>query len=639
MLAAPAQLAAAEPPEHIWSRAFTATPVDTFNAFVAVSDIIRDPTGGVVIVGPFHGSADFGGGAIVSRSFASGWEGSDAYAAKFDASGNCAWSHVLLRLGEFLVHSEIIRSLAVGNDGNLIIVGVLNGPVDFVGTTLVSNFLDAFVARYTPDDGLRWAKRFGITGPLFGNSAQGVAVDADDNIVVIGSFSGRIDFGGGVMQSFGASDVFLAKLDTAGGHVWSRRYGGAGYEEGRSVAIDDAGHIHVAGTGEIDLGGGPLAPGNFFTGELDASAMHIRSNAMRVDSGGPQLQPQGSPLLLNETGNLCMVGNLLSNSFVTFGGQTLYGPLGYLAFFDATVAYRWHSTWELNRDVRVSFDAGTIDMCGSFSGTLEIGDRSLVSVGGADAYIARFDQDGAPIWALSFGGPGDDRADATLAGTDDELWVGGRFSDGIELGDATYSGSAGFLARFVHVPPAPIMEVSLFPSTGAIEVRWNVTTEQPVDTLTVLRGTPPASPAPVFTTLFGSGSGSFVDGDVVGGRVYQYQLVVTTPQGVEYRSSTVTATPNVPTFVNTLAQNAPNPFNPTTSIAYSLKNRAEVSISIYDATGIRVRRIEEGVRDAGEHIVEWDGRDDTGNVVGTGVYFYRLEGVPGVAPRKMVLIK
>jgi flagellar hook assembly protein FlgD len=95
----------------------------------------------------------------------------------------------------------------------------------------------------------------------------------------------------------------------------------------------------------------------------------------------------------------------------------------------------------------------------------------------------------------------------------------------------------------------------------------------------------------------------------------------------------------VPVFSNVLGQNAPNPFNPTTSIVYSLSDRAEVAVSIYDVAGVRVRRIDQGVRDAGEYAVEWDGRDDAGIVVGTGVYFYRLDGVSGVAPKKMVLLK
>jgi len=111
---------------------------------------------------------------------------------------------------------------------------------------------------------------------------------------------------------------------------------------------------------------------------------------------------------------------------------------------------------------------------------------------------------------------------------------------------------------------------------------------------------------------------------------------VTNPEGTEFRSS---ATVTMPVFANSLEQNAPNPFVPTTSIAYSLSERASIVVSIFDVAGALVRRIEQGARDPGEYAIEWDGRDDLGHRVGSGVYFYRLEGIAGVAPRKMVLLK
>jgi flagellar hook assembly protein FlgD len=52
-----------------------------------------------------------------------------------------------------------------------------------------------------------------------------------------------------------------------------------------------------------------------------------------------------------------------------------------------------------------------------------------------------------------------------------------------------------------------------------------------------------------------------------------------------------------------------------------------------------VRRIDQGSQDPGEYAAEWDGRDEAGRVVASGVYFYRLEGVTGVTPRKTVLLK
>ena len=592
-----------------------------------------DAAGGVVAACDFHGSIDFGGGPVVSHPWSvSLGEYIDVCVARFDSLGEHTWSRVVA--GATYMRAQ---SLTIDAQGNLVMVGDFRGTADFGGVSLTSTFADAFVAKFDPDGDVLWAKRFGLSGPL-GNVAEDVAIDADGNIVVIGTLSGRMDFGGGVIQSFGSWDVFLVKLDSAGGHVWTRRFGSAGNQQGTCLAIDGRGHLIVAGhvSNSIDLGGGPLATNGdqeAFVADLDDQGGHMWS---RVIHG--QIQYIDFDIDASASGRVA-VGLLFGNSIDLGDGEVLYGQGSLVAVYDVTGAYRWKFYPEHQGVFDATFDDHErLVVCGLFSGLLDIGGQRLASVGDTDGYIARFDADGAFEWVTQVGGDGRDAVTQIVDAGHDVRVMGG-FDDGIDLGDSHYDGSATFLARFGHVPPAPVVDVSLFPSAGAIEVRWNVTTEQPLDTLTILRGTPPASLQPIFTTPFGAGNGSFVDHDVAGGRAYQYQLVVTTPQGVEFRSSTVTATATVPTFANTLAQNAPNPFNPSTSINYSVSARAEVAVEIFDVSGVRVRRIEEGVRDAGAYAVEWNGRDDAGNVVGTGVYFYRLDGVGGVAPKKMVLLK
>lgn len=94
-----------------------------------------------------------------------------------------------------------------------------------------------------------------------------------------------------------------------------------------------------------------------------------------------------------------------------------------------------------------------------------------------------------------------------------------------------------------------------------------------------------------------------------------------------------------PAPIAILGQNFPNPFNPSTTIEYSLSARARAVMSIYNSEGALVVRLDQGVREAGPYRVEWNGRDAAGKPVGSGVYFYRLEGELRTAPRKMVLLK
>jgi hypothetical protein len=89
----------------------------------------------------------------------------------------------------------------------------------------------------------------------------------------------------------------------------------------------------------------------------------------------------------------------------------------------------------------------------------------------------------------------------------------------------------------------------------------------------------------------------------------------------------------------TLEQNVPNPFNPSTSIKIGLPADARVELSIYDSGGRLVRTLVDGRLAAGFRSVTWDGTDDTGTRVSSGVYFYRLEVGGETITRKMVLLK
>jgi len=96
--------------------------------------------------------------------------------------------------------------------------------------------------------------------------------------------------------------------------------------------------------------------------------------------------------------------------------------------------------------------------------------------------------------------------------------------------------------------------------------------------------------------------------------------------------------PRIPTrFI--LDQNYPNPFNPTTTIRYGLVQSVSVSIKIYNLLGQEVCTLMNGNQDAGYYLVTWDGLDDSGIKVASGIYIYRIQAGEYIAIRKMVLMK
>jgi hypothetical protein len=93
-----------------------------------------------------------------------------------------------------------------------------------------------------------------------------------------------------------------------------------------------------------------------------------------------------------------------------------------------------------------------------------------------------------------------------------------------------------------------------------------------------------------------------------------------------------------------LGQNYPNPFNPETWIPYQLAHSADVTVKIYRATGEIVRVLDIGYKQAGvykdrDSSVYWDGRDESGQKVGSGVYFYTIKADNFTATKKMLVRK
>ena len=89
----------------------------------------------------------------------------------------------------------------------------------------------------------------------------------------------------------------------------------------------------------------------------------------------------------------------------------------------------------------------------------------------------------------------------------------------------------------------------------------------------------------------------------------------------------------------TLHQNYPNPFNSRTTITYDLPAATEVTLTVYNILGQEVRRLGSDRRLAGAHSVAWDGADQGGQPVASGIYLYKLSYGTGSQSRKMILLK
>jgi hypothetical protein len=220
-----------------------------------------------------------------------------------------------------------------------------------------------------------------------------------------------------------------------------------------------------------------------------------------------------------------------------------------------------------------------------------------------------------------------------------------------------YGGLYGETYSYLDLAPkAPDSLAALFDSV-TVTINWKPNTEADLSHYTVYKDTlvgfTPDSSKIVGTVS--KDSSSFKDYDWEYGETYYYRLSAwdLTNNQSPYSDELVIQATDVPWTDETetqitqykLSQNYPNPFNPNTVIVYYLPDvgyqPAEVELTIYSVLGRVVRTLVKARQHPGEHRVVWDGKDDQGNDVASGIYLYRLRvsGIEFVRAKKMLLLR
>jgi hypothetical protein len=139
------------------------------------------------------------------------------------------------------------------------------------------------------------------------------------------------------------------------------------------------------------------------------------------------------------------------------------------------------------------------------------------------------------------------------------------------------------------------------------------------------------------SALIGRRERTYIDATAEAGSTRTYRLAAVLDDATERRSHEVTVT--AATLKTSLWQNVPNPFNPETTIEFALASPQTIELSVYDVRGTRVATLVSGPRPEGPQSVSWNGTDERGNRVASGVYVYRLTTNQGTFSRKMVLAR
>jgi hypothetical protein len=254
----------------------------------------------IAIVGDSQGTLDIGGGKT-----AQGGGVAAAFVAGFDTSLNPKF---LVQMGNGTI-DQSTHAVAWDKNDDLLITGNTKGAINFPGgmTLTPAGTQAAFVAKIKGDGSSTvWAKLFG-SGTAGG---EGIAASPSGDVFIAGDHTGDIDFGGGVLgNSFGAN-VYVAKLDGTGNHVWSHSFGDSNSQHARGLAVDAMGRAVIAGqySSKIDFGGGALtSAGNddMFVAKLDTHGCQVWAKSF-----GDSMLQSANALALDSMGNALVAGQM-----------------------------------------------------------------------------------------------------------------------------------------------------------------------------------------------------------------------------------------------------------------------------------------------------------------------------------------
>lgn len=405
--------------------------------------IAVDGEGNSYVAGFFCDTTTFGPGEPSQVELISAG-GGDIFVAKYDRFGSLLWA---TQAGGTASDSAV--GIAVDMFGNSYVTGFFGsgigkatatfGPGESNQTVLTGTSPfggDTFIAKYDSSGSLLWTTQAGGTGITMG---EAIAVDGQGNSYVTGYFGwgngvSTATFGSGeinqtvltsVTNSF---DIFVAKYDTKGALVWAKRTGGPDFDRAFGIAVDEAGSSYV--TGMFGLFSVGASTAHFGPGE---------ANETTLTSAG------SSDIFVGKYGNS---GELV---WVTRAGGagTDWG--------EAIAVYGVDNTYV----------SGSFQDTATF-GPGEAGQAVQFSSGGADAFVAKYDNEGSLRWVTRAGGPSDDWSSGIAVDEAGNGYVTGFFGEfGTAIATATF-GEGEANQTVLTSAGSHDISVAKFDSSGAL---------------------------------------------------------------------------------------------------------------------------------------------------------------------------
>jgi hypothetical protein len=467
-------------------------------------------------------------------------------------------------------------AIAIDDSGYVYITGLSSGGW--------STSDDYATVKYDAYGNKLWVKRY--NGPAnYWDHANAVAVDRSGNAYVTGwSF-----------DSDGYGDYATIKYYSNGDTAWVRRYDGPRhkYDVGTSITTDDSGNVYV--TGE-SVGTGTIIDYTTIKYYSDGDTAWVR----RYGGAG---NDRACAIALDGSGNAIVTGSSGTITYSNDGNELWADPVSGVAIAvdDSDNVYITGG-----RTIKYDRDGNKL-WTGAWGGVdIALGGSNNIYVTGAgsDFVTVKYDPNGDTVWVRRYGGPKNEylESHSVATGNSNNVYVTGTspsargYPDYLTIGYYS-NGDTAWTQRYDGRGYWDwATDIALDHAGNVYVTGWSIVPETSDDYLTIKY---------VQST-----------GDV----------------------SDVTGDPKRPRDF-ALMQNYPNPFNPSTKIEFFLLRSSFVTLSVHNVLGRRVRMLIFEVMPSGHKYVRWDGKDDSGEEVSSGIYFYRLQTADFTDAKKMLLLK
>jgi hypothetical protein len=410
-----------------------------------------DMTGNVYSTGTFWYTSDFDPGPATYNLTA---VGSDAFVSKLDAAGSFVWAKQLgsTNWNEYTNPN----SIAVDVWGSVYTTGYFTGTIDFdPGTVLyhltASGGQDIYISKLNSLGDFVWAKQ--LSGPGQ-ESATSITVDFIGDVFTTGNFKDSVDFDPGPASSYltssGDFDMFISKLDASGSFGWAKKIGGSYYDSGKSIALDGAGNILIAGnfgdTCDFDPGVGtfflyPLNGADIFVSKLNFVGNFVWAKQL----GGPGIDNANS-IAVNSSGNVYTTGYFNGTADFDPGAATFnltgIGNCVFTSQLTAAGNFAWANSAGKSAGIYSKSLAtdpfGNILAAGSFYGSVDFDPGPGVfnlstSVPEKDIFIYKSDASGNLLWAKQLTGTADDNVSEIAVDSSGNNYITGYFQGAIDF--------------------------------------------------------------------------------------------------------------------------------------------------------------------------------------------------------------